>query len=68
MGLYTQYPKPRCWHCKQFRDPRLKGLGFDLREVRRTEKAVLVQCQTCHHRWWSHNQAALGGVLTVLPW
>jgi hypothetical protein len=38
--------------------------GYDLREVRRTEKAVLVHCLECHHRWWSRNKAALGGVLT----
>ena len=50
VGLHAQYPKPRCWQCKQYRDPRLKGLGYDLREVRRTEKAVLIHCPTCHHR------------------
>jgi hypothetical protein len=61
LSLYAQYPVPRCPRCRCNRKYRL---GFDLREVRRTEKAVLVRCKFCHYEWWSRNEAARGGVLT----
>ena len=56
----TGYTKPRCPKCRTVRGRRL---GYDLVEVRRTGKAVIVRCEFCYYEWRSTNQAARGGVL-----
>lgn len=63
----VQYPVPRCPRCRKYRnagDVRLRNLGFDLREIARKSNKVQVQCQFCHHIWWSTNDRARAGVLT----
>jgi hypothetical protein len=68
VSRYVQYPRPRCPKCRKnygySRDWHLCGLGFDLREIGRTERYVVVHCQWCKYVWRSRNAAALGGVLT----
>lgn len=56
----TGYPKPRCPRCRKVRGRRL---GYDLVEVRRTGKVIIVSCEFCHYQWRSTNQAVRGGVL-----
>ena len=56
----TGYPKPRCPRCRQLRE---RNLGYDLVEVRRADKYVVVHCQFCHYTWRSTNEAARHGVL-----
>lgn len=62
MSRSTQYPRPRCPKCKR---NRRADMGYDLQEIKRTNKRVLVFCMFCHHLWWSTNAAVIGGVLKV---
>lgn len=56
----TGYRVPRCPRCSKVRGRRL---GYDLVEVRRTAKAVIVYCNFCHYQWRCTNRPAMAGIL-----
>lgn len=65
----VQYIRPRCPRCRELRnasDPKLRRLGYDLRQVypARVNGAIRVQCRFCYYSWWSRNRMVLSGVLT----